>query len=327
MRRRWLLGALTASVLLVAGALAAGYLWLKSEIAAPGPLAAETIQVIPRGQGIEATAAALHAAGVIRHPWLLPIASRLEPGASIKAGEYAFAPGISLHELLVQLRAGRTLVRRLTIPEGLTTREVLDLVSAAPALDGTVPPGLAEGSLLPETYHYSRGDSRAAMVVRMRDAMDKALAEAWAKRKPDLPLKTAAEALVLASIIEKETGKPEERAHIAGVYINRLRLGMRLQADPTVIHALTGGARELGRDLLRTDLDVVSPYNTYRVVGLPPGPIANPGLAALNAATRPEETKAIYFVADGTGGHAFAETLAEHNRNVAKLRRLKAGDQ
>jgi UPF0755 protein len=317
--------ALLALVLLLALGLGGGFLWLRHEIAAPGPLAQETIVLIPKGQGIEATAAAFATAGIVKHRWLLLAASRLEPGASIKAGEYALPARISVLDLLAQLRAGRVLVRRLTIPEGLTVREVMDLVGAAPVLDGAPPTGLPEGSLLPETYFYVWGDTRAGLVQRMRDAMDKALTEAWAKRKEGLPLKSPAEALTLASIVEKETGKPEERTRVAAVYINRLRQGMRLQADPTVIHALTEGRRDLGRDLTRADLETDSPYNTYRAVGLPPGPIANPGLASLLAATRPIESREIYFVADGTGGHAFAETLADHNRNVARYRRLRSG--
>lgn len=324
-RLRRLLAWLFALVVLIGLSLAGAFLWLRHEIAAPGPLAEETIVLVPRGQGIEATAAALAAAGAIRHPWLLLAASRLEPGGSIKAGEYALAPRASVLDLLAQLRAGRVVLRRLTIPEGLTVREVLDLVAATPALDGELPPPPPEGSLLPETYFYVRSDTRAALVQRMREAMDKALAEAWAKRKDGLPLKSPQEVLTLASIVEKETGKPEERSRVAAVYVNRLRIGMRLQADPTVIHALTEGRRELGRELTRADLDTDSPYNTYRAVGLPPGPIANPGLASLFAATRPVDSREIYFVADGTGGHLFAETLAEHNRNVARFRRLRSG--
>jgi len=321
--------AVALALLSLAGlAAGGGYLWLLREIDRPGPLAAETTVVIPRGAGLEAIAGQLEAAGLLRHPYLLFAATRLQPGGNLKAGEFAVPAGSSVRGLLDLLRSGRTVVRRLTIPEGLTVREVLALVSAAPALEGTVlTPPPPEGSLLPETYFYSWGDSRAVLVNRMREAMDKALAEAWARRLPDLPVKTPAEALTLASIVEKETGKSEERALVAGVFVNRLRAGMRLQADPTVIHGVTMGQAPLGRELTRADLDGDSPYNTYKVVGLPPGPIANPGLASLQAATRPATTKALYFVADGEGGHRFAETLAEHNRNVARWRRIQAGQK
>lgn len=325
---RRLLAALLTLIVLSGAAIGAGYFWLLAEIDRAGPLAGETTVVIPRGAGMEAIAEQLQAAGLLRHPFVFLAASRLQPGPSLKAGEYAVPAAASTRELLALLRSGRTVIRRLTIPEGLTVREVFDLLAAAPAMEGSVPsPPPSEGSLLPETYFYSWGDSRAALANRMREAMDKALADAWAKRLPDLPIKTPAEALTLASIIEKETGKAEERAQVAGVYMNRLRIGMRLQADPTVIHGITLGQAALGRELTRADLDGNSPYNTYKVVGLPPGPIANPGPASILAATRPATTKALYFVADGAGGHLFAETLAEHNRNVARWRRIQAGEK
>lgn len=323
---RRLLAAVLAFVLLAGAGIGAGYLWLLGEIGRAGPPGGASTIVIPRGAGMEAIADQLEAAGLLRHSFVFLAASRLQPGPSLKAGEYEVPAAASPGDLLALLRSGRTVVRRLTIPEGLTVREVFELIAAAPALEGGVPnPPPPEGSLLPETYFYSWGDSRAVLANRMREAMDKALAEAWAKRLPDLAVKTPQEALILASIVEKETGKPEERAQVAGVFMNRLRLGMRLQADPTVIHGLTLGQAALGRELTRADLDGDSPYNTYRIAGLPPGPIANPGLASLIAATRPAATKALYFVADGTGGHLFAETLAEHNRNVARWRRIQAG--
>ena len=179
-----------------------------------------------------------------------------------------------------------------------------------------------EGSLLPETYLFTRGDTRAEIIARMQAAMT-AVDRLWAERAAGLPLDTPEEAVILASIIEKETGVNSERAVVAGVFVNRLRRGMRLQTDPTVIYALTNGERPLGRELWRRDLEVDSPYNTYKVVGLPPGPIANPGLSALEAAMNPAETEYFYFVADGSGGHAFAKTLRDHNRNVAEWRRFQ----
>jgi UPF0755 protein len=227
-------------------------------------------------------------------------------------------------EVMQRLAAGKTVVRRLTLAEGLTSWAAVSLIKAAEALEGaiaTVPP---EGALLPETYHYSYGDSRSAIVERMRQSMQEVLDDAWARRQPDLPLQSPQEALTLASIVEKETARPDERAHIAGVFINRLKRGMRLQSDPTVAYGLTDGKAPLERPLTRADLRQASPYNTYVIDGLPPGPICNPGRAAIEAVLQPKETRDLYFVADGNGGHAFAETYAKHRRNVRKWRRLQA---
>ena len=260
--------------------------------------------------------------GVLRHPLAFRVFVTLDGAQNrLMAGEYDFPAGVSAASVRDRLLAGRTVVRRLTVPEGLTTAAVLDLVRSAEGLSGE-PPEAGEGRLLPETYHYSYGDSRPDMVARMQRAMDEALARLFRDRRAGSPLRSEAELLTLASIVEKETGVSAERAEIAGVFVNRLRRGMRLQTDPTVIYALTGGRRALGRPLTRADLRTDHPYNTYRVHGLPPGPIANPGLAALEAAARPAETDALYFVADGAGGHLFARTIREHNRNVARYRRL-----
>ncbi|MCY3981698.1 MAG: endolytic transglycosylase MltG, partial [Alphaproteobacteria bacterium] len=238
----------------------------------------------------------------------------------LKAGEYDFPAGVSAASVRDMLVAGRTVIHRLTVPEGLTTAAVLELLRNTERLVGELPnPG--EGRLLPETYYYSYGDSRAGLVARMQRAMDEALARLFRARPPDSPLKSETELLTLASIVEKETGMSAERARVAGVFINRLKRRMRLQTDPTVIYALTGG-QPLGRALTRADLRLDHAYNTYRNHGLPPGPIANPGLAALEASARPADTDALYFVADGAGGHLFARTLREHNRNVARYRKL-----
>jgi len=213
--------------------------------------------------------------------------------------------------------------RFITIPEGLTSIEIFDLVSAAKDLSGELTVTAAEGSLMPETYSVTLGATRDAFVTRMAVAADAAKAELWPERAPDLPFDTWEEAVTLASIVEKETGVAAERGKVAGVFINRLRIGMRLQSDPTVIYGITQGSGPLGRKLRRSDLDTDTPYNSYTRAGLPPGPICNPGRAALKAVLNPVETDAFYFVADGTGGHAFARTLAEHNRNVAKWRKLQ----
>jgi UPF0755 protein len=220
---------------------------------------------------------------------------------------------------------GVTVKHRLTIPEGLTSAEIVALVAAAPDLEGSVPAALpADGSLLPETYFFSKGDTREQLLERMRKGMSDALAELWPARDGAVALKTVAEAVTLASIVEKETGLAAERPRVASVFFNRLAQGMPLQSDPTVIYALTGGKGPLGRALLRADLQVASPYNTYANPGLPPGPIANPGRASLEAVLHPDSTKDLYFVADGSGGHAFAATLDEHNRNVAAWRKQQA---
>ncbi len=316
------LAAFATSMLVVVGGLLAFYAIDRFE--RPGPLAADTVIYIPQGSGVEAIARQLHQDGAIEEPLVFRLGVRLlGVGRELRAGEYLFAAALSTRDAIDLLRSGQTVVRRLTLAEGLTSFEIVNLVEQAAALEGavdTVPP---EGSLLPETYHYARGDRRGELIARMGRARDRLLSELWQARAPNLPVATPQEAVVLASIVEKETGVAGERPRVASVFVNRLQKGMRLQSDPTVVYGPTGGKGALGRALTRKDLQAPSPYNTYLNPGLPPGPIANPGRASLEAVLNPAQTPFLYFVADGSGGHAFAKTLAEHNRNVAKWRKLQ----
>lgn len=308
-------------LLCLGGAGAAAWHYARAAYDAPGP-AAEAVQlVVPRG-GAANIADALAERGVIRDPraFLAAVWLTREAGA-LRAAEFVFPARASLREVLEVLRRARPVQRRLTIPEGLTARQIATLIERAEGLTGELPP-FEEGALLPETYAYQWGDTRAAIVRRADAAMDAALAEIWASRAPNLPLRTPREALVLASIVERETGKADERARVAGVFINRLRRNMPLQSDPTTAYAAADGG-VLDRPLTRADLDRDHPFNTYRIRGLPPGPIASPGRDSLRAVVQPEATEFIFFVADGQGGHAFARTLDEHNRNVARWREVE----
>jgi len=309
-----------AAILLIAAGIA-GWSWW--EFTRPGPLTAPRTVVIERGTGTLDLAYKLQDAGVLRNAFLFTAAARLrEQQARLKAGEYAFPAGIAAIDVQDMLARGETVVRHLTIPEGLTAAEAVRRVSDAEGLTGE-PATVPEGSLLPETYRYSWGDSRPELLRRMQRAMQDAVAKAWAARSPETPLRSTGELVVLASIIERETAIPEERARIAAVFVNRLRAGMKLQSDPTVAYAVTKGETRLARPLSRADLALDDPFNTYQREGLPPGPIALPGVASLMAAARPADSGDLYFVADGTGRHAFSRTLEEHNRNVARWRRAQ----
>jgi len=307
------------ALLLLLGAAAAGAALHTYRTA--GPLAAPTQLVIPRG-GLSTVAEALERTGAVQSARAFALAAWVtRDEGPIRSAEFLIPAGASLAEVLAILRDGRPVQRRLTIPEGLLARQIVALVERTEALIGETP-AIAEGAVLPETYAFAFGDQRAAILRRAEEAMTRVLAEVWAARAEGLPLASPREALVLASIIERETGKPEERARVAGVFINRLRRGMPLQSDPTVAYAAADGA-VLDRPLTRADLDRDHPFNTYRIRGLPPGPVASPGRESLRAAVQPEQHDFLYFVADGSGGHAFARTLEEHNRNVARWREVE----
>jgi len=278
--------------------------------------------IIPKGTGSQETAERLAAGGIISHPHLfLAIAHATGKARQFKAGEYFFAERSTPETVMKKLVDGDVVIHKVTIPEGWSVREVRALLMGDKVLEGDITRPMQEGSVLPETYQFTYGDKRDAIAQRMQAAMDKALAQAWEKRAEGLPLASKEEALVLASIVEKETGVAGERARVAAVFINRLRKGMRLQTDPTVAYGIeiaTGAA--LNRALTTADLEAPTPYNTYVIPGLPPGPIANPGRDAIEATLHPDNTDELYFVATGRGGHNFARTLDEHNRNVAAYR-------
>lgn len=293
------------------------YMQIKGWIAEGGPLLNVTNVVVPKGASLKTVAEELSRAGVIDKPWLFRIMARINGLAKhLKAGEYQFMPGISLQAAMDKIARGEVFFRRITIPEGLTSGQIVYLIANYPDLEGEIDLDVKEGELLPETYSFELGASRNSIILQARAAMQKALEEVWASRDSSLPLKDVNELLTLASIIEKETGVPEERPLVASVFLNRLKKGMRLQTDPTVIYAITEGETSFGRSLKRADLKIDSPYNTYLNYGLPPGPICNPGREALMAAARPQQSDYLYFVADGKGGHRFARSLNEHNRNV-----------
>ena len=324
----WPLTGLAVLVGLVVVLVIAGWLYVHGRLDTPGPARDERTVVLPQGASAFDIADLLEEAGVIDDPLLFVAGLWIEDKQhSLKAGEYMFEALVTPRGVMEKLVAGDTVLHRLTVTEGMTSAEVVALLDDVPWLVGEIAKVPAEGTLLPETYHYDLGDSRARMIERMQHDMARLVDELWQARNPAVALDSAAQAVVLASIVEKETAVAEERPLIAGVFLNRLRQGMRLQADVTVVYAVTGGKRPLGRPLSRADLWLESPYNTYRQSGLPPGPIANPGRASLAAVMQPAETDALYFVADGSGGHAFAATLDEHNRNVARWRATRAGEK
>jgi UPF0755 protein len=293
---------------------------------ADGPLKESKSVLISRGADLESIAVLLQRQNVIDSSFIFSNGVRLSKAADkLKAGEYVFTTGASMRDVMNALVSGKAILHGLTVPEGLTSEQIVARISDDPILTGDVSEIPAEGSLLPETYKFSRGTTREQIIDQMRRAQERTVAEIWARRSSDLPITTPAEFVTLASIVEKETGKADERPRVAAVFINRLRQNIRLQSDPTIIYGKYGGkGNPPGRPIFRSDLDKKTPYNTYLIDGLPPGPIANPGRAALEAVANPSRTNDLYFVADGTGGHVFAPTLKEHNRNVERWRRIEA---
>jgi len=306
---------------LLAAVAIAGGLWFIQGWNGAGPAKQPTAVVIPRGSSLPRAAELLEKAGVIGSSSRFVFQAKMFGGGTIKAGEYEFPAHASNAQVLGLLRAGKTLQRLVTVPEGMPSVLVWERLMKAPALTGEVSVP-EEGSVLPDSYSYQRGESRAAVLARMQAAMAKTLDSLWPKRSPLTVVKDKREAVILASIVEKETGKAPERPMVAGVYSNRLRQGIKLDADPTVIYPVTKG-KPLGRRILLSELRAVNGYNTYAMAGLPAGPIANPGRASLQAVLNPAQTQALYFVADGSGGHVFANTLAEHSANVEKWRALR----
>jgi UPF0755 protein len=307
-------------------AVGGGLFFGKARFEAPGPLAQEKTVIIPRGLGTREIADLLQREGVIDQPWIFMggvIAMKAREG--LKFGEYRFAARASLSDVVDTITEGRVVQHALTVAEGLTSEQIVARLLQNEALAGPIKEVPREGTLLPETYKFTRGTSRESVIQRMQQASQQALAEAWQKRAEGLPLKSPEELLILASIIEKETGRPDERTRVSAVFHNRLKQKMRLQSDPTIIYGLTGGKGSLGRPILENEIRQPTPYNTYVIEGLPPGPIANPGRASLEAAANPARTKEVYFVADGTGGHVFSENYEQHQRNVAKLRAIESG--
>jgi UPF0755 protein len=323
-----------AGILILASFLAAcaGAFWASQQYASPGPLLETKLITIPKGTGTESIASILERESVISSRYVFMAVSVLsQKKSSLKAGEYEFESGISMKAVLDKIAQGDVYQRQFTIPEGLTSFEIVQILNAVSNMEGIIEIIPPEGSLLPETYRYVSGESRSSRLKLMENKMTETMKKAWEEREADLPFASSEQALTLASIVEKETGIASERKRIAGVFINRLKKGMPLQSDPTVIYALTGGRPQkdgqgpLGRRLLTKDLkETDSPYNTYLYAGIPPGPIANPGKDAIEAVLHPETHNFLYFVADGTGGHVFAETLSEHNKNAGNWRKIRA---
>jgi peptidoglycan lytic transglycosylase G len=301
------------------------YYYGRQVLEAAGPLKEDKIVNIPARAGKRDIADALNREGVTDvNPWVF-IASvfALKASSDLKPGEYSFQKNASLRDVIGTIVEGKVVQHAVTIPEGLTSEQIVARLSDNDIFTGSVRELPREGTLLPETYKFPRGTTREQVVQRMQQAHKRVLAEIWERRSQDIPIKTPEQLVTLASIVEKETGKPDERSRVAAVFVNRLKQKIKLQSDPTIIYGLVGGKGTLGRPIKRSEITQPSPYNTYVIDGLPPGPISNPGRASLEAAANPARTRDLYFVADGTGGHAFTETYDAHQKNVAKLRAME----
>jgi UPF0755 protein len=320
--------AIISIIVLIAVVVGFGLLIGKQRFEAPGPLQQDRVVIIPRGSGIRDITEVLMREGVIDQPWVFVGGIIvLKAREDLKAGEYLFKRQASLRDVVETIIEGRVVPHQLTLPEGLTSEQIVARLLENDVLAGNIKEIPREGSLLPDTYNFTRGFTREQMIQRMQQSGQRVLKEIWDRRSPDLPIRTPEQLVVLASLIEKETGKPEERTRIAAVFANRLKQKMKLQADPTIIYGLVGGKGTLGRPIMKSEIEKPTPYNTYIIDGLPPGPIANPGRASLEAAANPARTRELYFVADGTGGHAFAETYEQHQRNVARLRVIESNQK
>ena len=307
----------------------AAYYYGRKIIEAPGPLQEDKTVVIPSRAGMTDIADVLQREGVIdNNRWaFIGAVFAMKARSELKPGEYAFQKNASLRDVIGTIVEGKVVQHSVTIPEGLTSEQIVARLTDNDIFAGSIREVPREGTMLPETYKFPRGTTREQVIQRMQAAQKRIVAEIWERRSPDVPLKSPEQLVTLASIVEKETGKADERGRVAAVFANRLRQKIKLQSDPTIIYGLVGGKGTLGRPIKRSEITQPSPYNTYLIDGLPPGPIANPGRASLEAAANPSRTRDLFFVADGTGGHSFSESLGEHQKNVAKLRAIEKQTQ
>ena len=311
-------------LIVISIAVGAALFFGKQRFDSEGPLAEDKVVNIPRGLGIRDIADVLQREGVIDQPYIfMGSVIALKARGELKYGEYQFSKHASIADVVDTIIEGKVVQHAFTVPEGLTSEQIVARLLESTALTGQIKEIPREGTLLPETYRFTRGMTREQIIQRMQQAHRRVLQDVWEHRMPDLPVKTPEQLVTLASIVEKETGRPDERTRVAAVFVNRLKTRMRLQSDPTIIYGLTGGKGSLGRPIQKNEIDQPTPYNTYVIDGLPPGPIANPGRASLEAAANPARTKEVYFVADGSGGHVFSDNYTEHQKNVARLRGIE----